>query len=132
MDITAEKAFEIIEKASKKAKEINVPMVIAVVDSAGHLKAFKRMDDAILASIDIAANKAFTAAACKAKTEDLSELANPGGELFGINTTNNGRIVTFGGGIPLAKDGEIIGAIGVSGGSVEEDVTVAKAGVEAL
>jgi uncharacterized protein GlcG (DUF336 family) len=86
------------------------------------------MDDAMLASIDIARNKAYSAVSLKMSTEEIGEAAQPGESLYGIGSTNEGRIVTFGGGIPIESDGEVIGAIGVSGGVPDEDVTVAEAG----
>lgn len=125
-------ALKILKKAEEKAKEINKPMCIAVVDSGGNLLAFHRMDEALLASIEIAINKAFTAVMLKMETSKLSELARPEGELFGINNACNGRIITFGGGIPVIKYGKVIGAIGVSGGTVNEDEIVAKAGISVI
>jgi len=88
------------------------------------------MDDAWLASVDIAENKAWTSVALKMPTSDLAEATVPKAELYGLNTTNQGRIVVFGGGFPLEKDGKVAGAIGVSGSSVENDVKVAEAGVK--
>ncbi|WP_333908148.1 GlcG/HbpS family heme-binding protein [Salinicoccus roseus] len=107
-------------------------MVISVIDEGGNLVAVHRMDDAWLASIDIAQNKAWTAVALKMPTSNLEEATVPNAELFGLNTTNQGRIVVFGGGIPLEADGKVVGAIGVSGSSVPDDVKVAEAGVEAF
>ncbi len=121
-----------IDAAVDKAEEIEVPMCVAVVDDGGNLVAFRRMDDALLASVDIAQDKAYSALSLQMPTADLAEVARPGESLFGIHTTNDGRIVVFGGGVPLRSDGELVGAIGVSGGSVEEDVTVAEAGVDAF
>ncbi|BCJ85593.1 GlcG/HbpS family heme-binding protein [Effusibacillus dendaii] len=128
--ITLELAKKMIENAEKEANQIGVPMVICVVDEGGNFIACHRMDDAFLVSVDIAQNKAWTAAAMKMSTADLARVAGPGQELYGINTTNNGRIVVFGGGIPLRKIGQIAGAVGVSGGSVEQDVQVAQAAVK--
>lgn len=126
-----EQTKQIIEAAENKANDIDVPMCIAVVNQEGNLLGFHRMDDAILASVDIAIDKAYTAAAVQAPTADLSEAAQPGGPIFGIHTTNDGRIVIFGGGIPLETDDGVVGAIGVSGGQASQDVTVAQAGVNA-
>ncbi|WP_158735624.1 heme-binding protein [Alteribacillus sp. YIM 98480] len=122
-------AKRLLEEAEKKAEEIGVPMVIAIVDEGGNFVASHRMDDALLASIDISINKAWTSAALKMPTETLSNLSQSGGELFGIHTTNNGRIVLFGGGIPLKVNEQIVGAIGVSGGAVADDIEVAQAAV---
>ena len=129
MAITLEKALEMIEAAKKKAAEIGVPMCIAVVDSGGNLKAFERMEDALLASVDISINKAYTSVALKMPTQNLASATQPGQSLYGLQTCNGGRIVIFGGGIPLKKDGVLAGAVGVSGGSVEEDVQCATAAV---
>jgi len=103
-------------------------MVISIVDEGGNLIAVHRMDDAWLASIDIAQNKAWTSVALKMPTSNLEEATVPNAELYGLNTTNQGRIVVFGGGIPLEKDGKVIGAVGVSGSTVDNDRAVAKAG----
>ncbi|SDE69287.1 cob(I)yrinic acid a,c-diamide adenosyltransferase [Sporomusa acidovorans] len=127
-----EKAKKLIAAAEKKALEINVPMVIAVVDAGGNLVAHERMDDALLASVSIALNKAYTAVALKMSTEQAAAVAQPGQSLYGINTTDGCRLVIFGGGIPIWENGVLIGGIGVSGGSVDEDMSVAKAGLEAL
>ena len=126
-----EEAKRVLAAAEKKAVEIGVPMVIAVVDEGGNLVAQQRMDGALLASISIALDKAYTAVALKMTTETAASLAAPGQSLYGLNTANNGRFIVFGGGMPLLTDGRIVGAIGVSGGSVEEDMTVAKAGLAA-
>jgi uncharacterized protein GlcG (DUF336 family) len=130
--INLELAKKLIERAEKEANKINVPMVISIVDEGGNFIACHRMDDALLVSVDIAQNKAWTSAAMKMPTAKLAQAAGMGKELYGINTTNNGRVVVFGGGIPLRKNGKIIGAIGVSGGSVEEDIRVAQAAVNML
>jgi uncharacterized protein GlcG (DUF336 family) len=127
-----ELAKKLIERAEEEANKLNIPMVISIVDESGNFIACHRMDDALLVSVDIAQNKAWTAVAMKMSTEELAQLVGEGKELYGINTTNNGRIVVFGGGIPLWKNGKIIGAIGVSGGSVEEDIQVAQAAVNML
>ncbi|WP_425060126.1 hypothetical protein SCACP_07750 [Sporomusa carbonis] len=126
------KAKKLIEAAEKKALEIGVPMVIAVVDGGGNLVAHHRMDGALLASISIALDKAYTAVALKMSTDQAAALALPGQQLYGLNTTVGGRMVVFGGGIPIYENGVLIGGIGVSGGSVDEDMTVAKAGLAAL
>lgn len=130
--ITLELAKGLIEEAEKEAKNLGIAMVITIVDEGGNLVAAHRMNDAWLASIEIAQNKAWTSVALKTSTENLANATVPQAELYGLNTTNNGRIVVFGGGIPLVKEGKIIGAIGVSGSSVANDIQVAKAGVKAL
>lgn len=125
-------AEELIEAAKRKAEEIEVPMNIAVVSHEGNLIAFKKMDDAWLASIDIAISKAFTAATLQTATANLAEAVQPEQSLFGLNTTNDGRLVVFGGGIPLVHEERVVGAIGVSGGAVDQDITVAQAGADAF
>ena len=132
MNVDLDLALDLIAAAKEKAIEIGVPMVIAVVDAGGNPVALQRMDGALLVSIDIATNKAYTAAAVKISTHDLAGVSQPGQPLFGIHNADGGRIVIFGGGIPLKRKDEIIGGIGVSGGSVEEDVLCATAAVERL
>jgi uncharacterized protein GlcG (DUF336 family) len=119
----------VLEAARTKATQIGVPMNIAVVDEGSNLVAFLRMDDAWLGSIDIAQNKAYTARAFDMPTKDLAPLAQPGGPLYGIEASNHGLLIVFAGGIPLMSGGRVVGAIGVSGGTVEQDQDVAEAGV---
>jgi uncharacterized protein GlcG (DUF336 family) len=130
--VTLIQAQAIVEAARAKAEEIDVPMNIAVVDAGNNLTAFVRMDGAWLGSIDIAQNKAYTARAFDMSTKDLAPLCQPNQPLFGINASNQGRLIIFAGGIPLESGGDVIGAVGVSGGSVEQDHEVAEAGVAAL
>jgi len=120
------KAKKMAEYAEEKAKEINVPMVISVVDNGGNVILVHRMDDALLGSIDISVNKAYTSAALKMATHDLTNLSQPGEALYGIENSNAGRIILFGGGYPIFDKEKILGGIGVSGGSVEEDMLVAE------
>lgn len=117
---------KIAEAAEKKAAEIGVPIVFAAVDTGGNLNLLHRMDESLLASIDIAVNKAYTALSLKMPTDELSGPANPGGILYGITATNNSRIVPFGGGYPVYNDRAVIGGIGISGGTVEQDMEIAK------
>lgn len=126
-----EKAKQTVAAAEVKAREIGVPMVIAVVDQGGNLVAQHRMDGALLASISIALNKAYTAVALKMSTEQAAALSQPGQMLYGLNTTDGCRMIVFGGGLPIIADGVIVGGLGVSGGSVEEDICVANAGLAA-
>jgi uncharacterized protein GlcG (DUF336 family) len=125
-------AQAVVEAARAKAEEIGVPMNIAVVDEGNNLTAFARMDGAWLGSIDIAQNKAYTARSFDMSTKDLAPLCQPNQPLFGINASNQGRLIIFAGGIPLQSGDRIVGAIGVSGGSVEQDHEVAEAGVAAF
>jgi uncharacterized protein GlcG (DUF336 family) len=132
MNIGLNLALEMISAARKKADEIGVPMVIAVVDSGGNLVAQQRMDGALLVSIDISLNKAYTSVALKMPTGSLAPVSQPGQPLFGIHNADGGRIVIFGGGFPIKQGDEIIGGIDVSGGSVEDDILCAEAGLETL
>lgn len=129
-EVTLATAKEIIAAAEEKAKAIEVPMCIAVMDEGANLVGFHRMDDALLASIDIAQNKAYSAVSLKMDTETIHEVSQPGESLYGLGNTNDGRIVTFGGGLTLKDDdSNVIGGVGVSGGSADEDTEVAQAGV---
>ena len=129
--ITLSAATTVVEAATAKAREIGQPMNIAVVDDGGHLVAFVRMDGAIKASIDISIRKARTSILMNAPTSALMPLVQPGAELYGLEQTSGGMVI-FGGGIPLTSDGVVVGAIGVSAGSIDQDVSVAEAGVAAL
>ena len=130
--ITLSDAMKVISAAQKKAAAIGQPMNVAVADGGGNLVAHVRMDGAWLGSIDISIKKAFTARAFDIATRDLAPLAQPGGDFFGINTSNDGRIMIFAGGVPLRRAGEVVGAFGVSGGSGEQDQAVAEAGAAAF
>jgi uncharacterized protein GlcG (DUF336 family) len=130
--LTLETALHVIEGARRAAEAIGVAMNIAVVDGGNNLVAFERMDGAWLGSVDIAQGKAYTARAFNTSTKDLAPLCQPGQPLFGIHASNDGRLIIFAGGIPLARSGEVVGAIGVSGGAVEQDQAVAEAGADAF
>src|SRR5665811_2313119 len=130
--INLETARRVIAAAEKKAEEIGQPMNIAVVDAGGNLVSHVRMDGAWIGSIDIAINKAFTSRAFDISTKDLALHSQSGGQFFGIHVSNHGRVMVFAGGIPLKRDGKIVGAVGVSGGSGEQDHTVAEAGAKAF
>jgi uncharacterized protein GlcG (DUF336 family) len=129
--MTMNRARLIVEAAIEKAKQIGQPMNIAVVDAGANLAAFTRMDGAWLGSIDIAINKAFTAKAFDIATRELGRNSQPGNQFFGIHASNHGRVMIFAGGIPIKMNGEIVGAVGVSGGSGEQDQAVAEAAVAA-
>jgi len=131
-NVTLSTAQAVVEAARAKADEIDVPMNIAVVDEGNNLTAFARMDGAWLGSIDIAQNKAYTARSFDMTTKDLAPLCQPNQPLFGIQASNQGRLIVFAGGIPLEAGGKVVGAVGVSGGSVEQDHEVAEAGVAAF
>ena len=127
-----EDARKIIAAAQKKAAEIKQPMNVAVCDAGGNLLAFERMEGAWLGSIDISINKAWTSRAFDIATGDLAKHSQSGGQFFGIHASNGGRVMIFAGGVPLKKGGQVIGAIGVSGGTGEQDQAVADAGAGAL
>lgn len=129
IEIPLDVALRLVAAARRNAEELGVGMSIAVVDEGGNLKAFARMDDAELAGVELAKDKAYTALANSAATHELAAQAAPGGPLFGLHALVGGRYVIFGGGIPLRRDGRVVGAIGVSGGAVEQDVACASAGV---
>jgi uncharacterized protein GlcG (DUF336 family) len=130
-DITLEQAQAVVTAALTASTGIGTRMNVAVVDAGGNLKAFARQDDAWLGSIDISVKKARTARFFDMPTGALGELSQPGGPLFQIEVSNGG-LITFPGGLPLLVDGVIVGAIGVSGSTVDDDHTVAAAGAAAL
>jgi uncharacterized protein GlcG (DUF336 family) len=126
--ITLKDAKEILAAAEVKAIEIGQPMNIAVADAGGNLISHVRMDNAWIGSIDISIKKAYTSRAFDIATKDLATHSQSGDQFFGIHASNNGKIMIFAGGIPLKRDGKVVGAIGVSGGSGEQDHSVAEAG----
>ena len=130
--VTLKQARNIIVAAESKALELGQPMNIAVADSGGNLVAHVRMDDAWLGSIDISINKAFTARAFDISTKDLARNSQSGDQFFGIHASNHGRVMIFAGGVPLRRAGKVVGAVGVSGGSGEQDHAVAEAGARAF
>jgi uncharacterized protein GlcG (DUF336 family) len=130
--VTLADARRIIAAAEKQAAELGQPMNIAVVDQGGNLISHVRMDGAWLGSIDISIKKAYTSRAFDIATKDLATHSHSGGQFFGIHASNDGKIMIFAGGIPLKKDGHVIGAIGVSGGSGEQDHAIAEAGAAAF
>ena len=130
-DITLDVALLLVEKIKAKAKEMGVKAVVAVSNKSGHPVLAECMDDSYIASYDIAVQKAFTVVSLKMSTSQLKPLALPGGSLYGIQFTNGGKIVIFGGGEPLKNaSGEIVGGLGVSGGSEEQDTALARYGKE--
>ena len=130
--LTLEDARKVIAAAERKAKAIEHPMNIAVADAGGNLVAHVRMDEAWMGSIDIAIKKAFTSRAFDISTKDLAKVSQSGGQFFGIHASNDGRVMIFAGGVPLKRAGKVVGAIGVSGGSGEQDQAVAEAGAAAF
>ena len=131
--VTLEAAERIIEAGRKKAEEMGTPMCVAVADGGANLVAFVRMDGALLVAAGIAEKKAITAVEFQMATSQLTPMVQPGAPLYGIEAAAGGRLVVFGGGIPLTdEDGRVVGGIGVSGGSVEQDQDVAAAGAAAF
>lgn len=129
--VSLKQAQVMAQAAEQKARAINVPMVIAVVDASGNLVLHERMEGALPVSIQVSIKKAYSAVALKMTTAKLASATQPGQELYGIQHSDD-QLITFGGGIPIVHNGKVIGAIGVSGGSVTEDVSVAQAGLSAL
>lgn len=123
-------AKHLIDGAKKKAQEIGVPMCIAIADESGNLIAFDRMDGGKVTSITIAQDKAFTAAAARKATHEYNEACIPGNLVFGIHTAFGGRLCVVGGGLPVAVDGEVVGGIGLSSGTPQQDMQCAQAGVD--
>jgi len=130
--LTLDEAKRMLSAAEAKAASLEVAYNIAVVDAGGHLMAFLRQDGALAGSIDLAICKATTARLFDKTTSRLAELAQPGEPLFGIQQSHGGKVVIFGGGIPVVLDGNIVGAVGASAGTVEQDIAVAEAAIAAL
>jgi uncharacterized protein GlcG (DUF336 family) len=130
--LTLADARSLIAAGEKQANDLGVPYNIAVVDAGGALIAHVRMDGAWLGSIDISIHKAWTARAFDMATEDLAKMSQSGKPLFGINTTNHEKVVVFGGGVPIKAGDVVIGGLGASGGTVDQDVKVAEAAIVAF
>jgi uncharacterized protein GlcG (DUF336 family) len=130
--VTLDDAKQMLSAAEAKAMSFGIAYNIAVVDAGGHLVAFVRQDGALIGSINLAIDKAVTARIFDKATSDLSRLAQSGKPLFGIQESNDGKVVIFGGGIPVVVKGCVVGAVGASAGTVEQDVAVAEAAVAAL
>ncbi len=130
--LTLSDARIVLEGSEARAKQIGVDMDIAVTDDGGHLLAFIRMDKARVTSIDVAINKAFTAACARKATHEYAASAGAGGPAFGIHVSNQGRFMIFGGGLPIFINGMIAGGVGCSSGSPEQDQAVAQAGIDKL
>lgn len=130
-DITLEQSRTLSEQIRKKAKEMGVNAVVAIANRSARPVLIECMDDSYIASYDVALKKAFTVVSLKMSTSDLKPLAQPGASLYGIQFTNNGKIIIFGGGEPLCnKEGKIVGGLGVSGGTEEQDTALAAYGKE--
>jgi len=130
--LTLADARIMMQAAEKKAAEIGVDMDIAVTDDGGNLMMFHRMDNARVTSIDIAINKAFTAAAARRSTRAYGEVGRAGGPAFGIHTSNGGRFMIIAGGLPIFWDDQIVGGMGCSSGTPDQDEEVARTGIDAL
>jgi uncharacterized protein GlcG (DUF336 family) len=132
LSLTLSEARSLIAAGEKKAHELGIPYNIAVVDAGGGLIAHVRMDGAWLGSVDISIHKAWTARAFDMSTEDLAKMSQSGKPLFGINSTNHDKVVIFGGGSPVKVGDTVVGAVGASGGTVDQDLKVAQAAVSAF
>ena len=130
--VSLEEARRVTAAGEECAREIGQPQNIAVVDAGGNLVSHIRMDGAWIGSVDVAINKAFTARAFDLPTADLAADSQPGGQFYGIQESNKGRIMIFAGGIPLKRDGVVVGAVGVSGGDGDQDTAVAEAAAAAF
>jgi uncharacterized protein GlcG (DUF336 family) len=127
-----EDARILIAGASAKSREIGVPMCIAITDESGQLIAFERMDGGKITSTTIAIDKAFTAAGAKRATHDYGAVSQPGKPAYGINSAIGGRLMVVGGGLPVSVDGEVVGGIGISSGTPDQDLACAQAGIDAF
>lgn len=125
-------AKQMLEAGEAKAASLGIAYNIAVVDAGGALVAFTRQDGALIGSIDLAIGKAMTARIFDKTTADLAALAQPGAPLFGIEQSNAGKVVIFGGGLPVRIGGNIVGAVGTSAGTVEQDIAVAESAAAAI
>ena len=125
-------AYTLIAGARAKADEIGMPMCIAVTDESGNLIAFERMNDSKITSINLAIDKSYSAVGVRKGTHVLGEVSQPGQPAYGLSSTLGGRMVVVAGGLPALFDGEVVGGIGVSGGSPKQDLEVAEAGVRAF
>ena len=130
--LTLDDARLIMTAAESKAREIGVDMDIAIADDSGHLVMFHRMDSALITSIEVAINKAFTADAARRSTREYAAISGPGGSAFGIHVSHQGRFMVFPGGLPIFVENQIIGAVGCSSGSPDQDEDIARAGRDAL
>ena len=132
LKLTLEDTKKMMDGAINKAIEIGIDMDIAIVDDGGHLMLFTRMDNARITSINVSIDKAFTAAAARKATSDYGKSVSNHGPAFGIQTSHQGRFCVVGGGLPLFVDSQIVGGIGCSSGSSDQDIVVAQAGLDAL
>lgn len=127
---TLENIERMAKRARQKALDLKVPIVFAAVDEGGNTILLQRMENALMGSIDVALNKAYTSAAFQMPTHILGREARPGGSLYGIEVSNRGRLILFGGGLPYEYNGRVVGGIGISGGTIEQDMAIAQAALE--
>ena len=132
ISLTLDDAKRMLQAGEAAAARLGIAYNIAVVDAGGNLVAFVRQDGSLIGSIDLAIGKAYTARIFDKPTSLLAELAQPGAPLFGIQESNSGQVVIFGGGVPVMLDGLVVGGVGTSAGTVEQDIVVAKAAVAAF
>lgn len=132
MSLSFQDLHQLTRSAVARAEEINVPVVVSIVDGHGTETVTWRMPDALLVSSELAPKKAWTAVAMKSATHELASAVQPGAPLYGLESHMQGKVVTFGGGFPLWRDGQLIGGLGVSGGSVEQDMDIAQAAIAAI
>lgn len=132
MDMSLKSLKKMAEFVEEKANEIGVPMVFSAVDEGGNLLYYQRMEGSLLISVKVSQDKAYTACALKCPTSDLADVTKPGDSLWSLHNSGDGRIICFGGGYPIKVDGKVIGAIGVSGGTAEEDMAVATYALEKM
>lgn len=128
--VSLETAKQLAEVAVDEAEGLGVRIVVAVANAEGNLVLLHRMDRASLASVSVARDKAYTAAAMQGPTHEFSELGQPGGSAYGLHTSDGGRLTLFGGGFPLERDGRLVGAIGISGASTQEDMDIAQVAID--
>lgn len=132
MELTLEQVQVGLNAGIKKAHEIKIPCSITIVDSGRNLLGFIRLDGALLASIETSQGKAYTARSMNMKTGDIMPLVQPGAPLYGMALTHRTPLITFGGGVPISRSGEVVGAVGVAGGAVEDDQQIADAVADAV
>ena len=132
LKLNLDSAKKLIETAENAASKLNIPVCIAIVDDSGNLIAQHKMDNALLISISASFNKAYTAIALKLPTSEVYDLVQPGKPFYGLESIEPGRLCVFGGGIPIVKNGHYVGAIGVSGGTSEQDIIIAQSAVSAI
>ncbi|MEO8274072.1 MAG: heme-binding protein [Chloroflexota bacterium] len=130
--LTLDDARRVMAAAEAKAAELGCAVTITVLDGGGHVRAQSRMDGARFGTLSVSANKAFTAASFGLPSKVLTGLTQPGQPLFGFADAHGGRIVIFAGGVPVVRDDEVVGAVGISGGSVDQDEEIAEAGAAAI